>query len=146
MSSHESLSLPHRLELPRSSLPDPGRLMGLLCSIILTLFGTVNRHGYQLTVSYTIAPQLIRHNLPGFCRTGSQQTLEKMPRCCPIASRLQVYIDHFAILIHSSPQAVLLAIDLHKHFVDLEGIAESLKFSPLSSGIDGSEPDTEPAP
>ena len=54
MSSHKSLSLPHRLESPHPSLPYPGRLMGLLSPIILLLFGAVGRLGDQLAVSDAI--------------------------------------------------------------------------------------------
>ena len=36
------LSLPNRLELSQPSFSNPGRLMGLLCSIIAVLFSTVD--------------------------------------------------------------------------------------------------------
>ena len=37
MSSHKSLSLPHRLESPHPSLPYSDRLVGLLCPVIFIL-------------------------------------------------------------------------------------------------------------
>jgi hypothetical protein len=36
---------------------------------------------------------------------------------------LKVHIDHLAILIHGSPQIMLLALNLHEDFVNVEGIA-----------------------
>jgi len=72
MGSYKSLSLPHRLELTHPSLPYPGRLMRLLCPIVLVLFGTVDRLGYQLSMGDTIASQLVGHDLPGLASVASQ--------------------------------------------------------------------------
>ena len=46
------------------------------------------------------------------------------------ARSLEVDIHYLAILIHSPPQIMLLAINLHKDFIDIEGIAVAL-VSPL---------------
>jgi hypothetical protein len=40
-----------------------------------------------------------------------------------ILSRLQVYINHFPVLVYSSPKAMLLLVDPHEHFIDLESVA-----------------------
>ena len=55
MCTQKPLSLTHRLESPHPSLSNPGRLMRLLCPVILILLRTVNRLGYQLTMSDTVA-------------------------------------------------------------------------------------------
>ncbi|MFT4873686.1 MAG: hypothetical protein ACJARU_000137 [Congregibacter sp.] len=36
---------------------------------------------------------------------------------------LKQYINQLPILVHSAPQVMLLAIDLHEDLVDVEGIA-----------------------
>ena len=38
----------------------------------------------------------------------------------------QKHINHFTILIDRTPKIVLLALDLHKDFIDEEGIAIAL--------------------
>jgi|TARA_B110000238_G_scaffold180584_1_gene204707 hypothetical protein len=63
MSTRKSLSLAHRFEPPHPSLPYSGRLMGLLCSIILVLLSAVDRIGNQLTMRYTMISQFIRLGL-----------------------------------------------------------------------------------
>jgi hypothetical protein len=73
MSSHKSLSLPHRLEPPQPSLPYSGRLMGLLCPIILILFGAVDRIGNQLTMCDSITTQFVGNDLPGFAAMGTDK-------------------------------------------------------------------------
>ena len=72
MSSHKSLSLPHRLESPHPSLSHPGSLMRLFGPIILILLGTVNRVSNHLPMRYAIAPQFIRHDLPGLPSVAPQ--------------------------------------------------------------------------
>lgn len=39
--------------------------------------------------------------------------------------RLQAHINHIAVLVHSPPKVMLLAVDLHEDFVDVEGIVEA---------------------
>ena len=72
MCTNESLSLPHRLESSHALLPHPGRLMGLLCLIILVLFSTVDRLWNQFPVSEAMASQFIGDALPGFFPVTSQ--------------------------------------------------------------------------
>ena len=48
----------------------------------------------------------------------SQQALEKPCGCCTITLCLKIHINHFSILVHGSPQVMLLAVDLHKDFID----------------------------
>jgi hypothetical protein len=77
MRGHKSPSLLGRLEPPHTPFPHPGRLMGLLCPVILILFSTVDRLGYQFTMSNTITPQFICHDLSGFAVMASQYAPEK---------------------------------------------------------------------
>ena len=68
MHGNKSLCLFGRLELrnvgpTHTPLSHPGRLVGLLCSIILVLLSTMYCLWDQLTMCYTVASQLISHDL-----------------------------------------------------------------------------------
>jgi hypothetical protein len=65
MDTQKSLSLLNRFEFTHPPLSHPGRLMRLLCSIILILFSAVDRLGYQLSMSYAITAQFVGNvNMP----------------------------------------------------------------------------------
>ena len=72
MSTQKSLSLSDRLEPSHHPLSNPGRLMGLLCPIILILFSAMNNIRHQLSMRNTITTQFIGHNLPRFTTIASQ--------------------------------------------------------------------------
>ena len=80
MSTKEPLSLLDRFESPHTPLSHPGRLipdkagqaLGLLSSIILILFSTMNHIWHQLPMSNAIATQFVRHDLPGLAAMRSQ--------------------------------------------------------------------------
>jgi len=63
MGAQESLSLADRLKLPHPPLPDPRRLVRLLCPIIFILLSAVDRLRDQFTMGNSVASQLIRHDL-----------------------------------------------------------------------------------
>ncbi len=73
-----------------------------------------------------IASQLIGHYFPGFIMMILQQAFEKALGRLAVASCLQKHIDHLSVLINSSPQVLLLTLDLHEHFVDKKCISKSL--------------------
>jgi hypothetical protein len=139
MGTEKSLGLPDRFELPHAPLSYPGRLMRLLCPIILILFSAVNRLGDQFPVSNSIAKQLIRNDLPGFTAMVSQQPLEKPFSRYTIAFGLQIHIQHFTVLVYRSPQVMLLAVDFDEYFIDVEGVTKSSVLSLQSAGINGTE-------
>jgi hypothetical protein len=64
MSTQKSLGLPRRLEPPHTPLPHPGRLVRLFGSIIRILISHMNGFWNNLPVSYWIATQFVRDNLP----------------------------------------------------------------------------------
>ena len=72
MRVQKPLSLPNRLELSHPSFSNPGRLMGLLCPIILLLLSAVDRIGNLLAMGNTITPQLFGNDLPGLAAMASQ--------------------------------------------------------------------------
>ncbi len=69
----------------------------------------------------------------------SYQTLEK-PLCSrSVPPGLQINIYHFAILVNSSPQVMLLAVNLHEDFINEESIAVALVLPLQSARIDSPE-------
>ena len=50
-----------------------------------------------------------------------EQALEKPLSSGPIPLGLKIHIHHLAILVDSSPQVMLLAIDFHEDFIHEEG-------------------------
>jgi hypothetical protein len=62
------------------------------------------------------------------------QPLEEPPSSSPISLGLEIDINYITILIHSPPKVVLLALDLHEDFIDVECIAVSSVLSLQSSG------------
>ncbi len=120
--------------------------MGLLCPIILILFGTMNHIRHQFSMRYTIASQLVGHDFSWFTTMTLHKTLEEALSRCTIPPYLQKHIDHFTILIDSSPEVILLAVDLHKGFVDEESVAIASVLSFQSTSVNGTELGAEPAP
>ena len=72
MSSHKSLSLPHRLEPPHPSLPEPRRLVGFLCSVILIMLSAVDRFWDQFALSNAMAAQFVGNDLSRLAAMASQ--------------------------------------------------------------------------
>jgi len=92
-----------------------------------------------LTMGDWITSQLIRHDLPELSAMISQQTLEK-PLCCrSVPPGMQINIYHFAILVNSCPQVMLLAVNLHEEFINEESIAVALVLPLQSARIDSPE-------
>jgi len=65
----------------------------------------------------------------------SQEALEESLGSGAIPSRLEIYINHLTILIHSPPEIMLLAINLYEDFIDVEGVTVALTLSFQTAGI-----------
>jgi hypothetical protein len=85
----------------------------------------VYRFGYQLSMSHTVASQLVRHDLAGLIPVTFEQSLEEALGGLPISACLQENINHFAVLIDCTPKIVLLTSDLNEHLVEEKRIAEA---------------------
>jgi hypothetical protein len=95
----------------------------------------VNRLWYQFPVSHTVTSQFVRNNLSRLTLVFPQQPLKEALCSLTITSLLKKYVHHFTILIDRSPQVMLLTMDLHKNFIDEEGIAVSLMLSSQTLGV-----------
>ena len=93
----------------------------------------------------TITSQLIGHNFSGLPLVILQQALEKTLCSLAITPLLKKHVNHLTILIDCTPKIVLLALDLHKYFIDEEGIAVTTMPMLKSSGKLGSKLDAPQA-
>jgi hypothetical protein len=66
----------------------------------------------------------------------TQQPFKETLCSLPITSFLQEHINHSTVF-SGSPQVMLLVIDLHKYFINKEGISISLMFSSQTLSILG---------
>ena len=123
MYSQKSLGLPDRFEAPHPSLPYSGRFMRLLCPIVRVPIGDMDCFRNQLSVSDSIAPQLICHDLSELAAMISQQTLKEPLSGCATPFGLEKYVNHFAVLVYGSPKIMLLTINFDENFINEEGIA-----------------------
>ncbi len=96
------------------------RLLGPIVGIPSVV---VNDARYKFSTSNTIAAQLVGHDLSGFAAMTSQYPFKKPPGCRTVSSRLEKNINHFAVLINSSPQVMLLTIYLDEDLVDEKGVS-----------------------
>ena len=98
------------------------RFMPLPCPIVRVLRIIMNNIWHQFRVSHPITSQFIRHDPPRLSAMGSHQATEETLRSSSVPFSLRIHIKHLAIVVNSSPQVVLLAIDRYKDFVDGEDI------------------------
>ena len=135
MDGEKTLSLLHRFELPHAPFSYSRRLMGKFRTIVGILSGVVNTLRNQLPMGHAIAAQLIRHNLSWLALMPLHQPLKEALGRLGISAWLEKNINYFAILIDSSPEILLLPLNLYKHFIDKEGITISLVVSFQPAGI-----------
>jgi hypothetical protein len=76
----------------------------------------MNRLRHEITVSHIVTAQFVG-NAPKEALCGLR-----------ISSGLQEHINDIAILVHCPPQIVELAIDLHEHLIDVEGVPITIVF------------------
>ncbi len=119
--------------------------MRQLGAVIRILPGCVNHLRYQLPMRNAVAPQFIGYDLSRFSTVALDYPLEETLCRLPIPASLEININYFAILIHSAPQIVLLTLNLHEDFVDVESVSVALVSTFQPSGISGAELDAPKA-
>ncbi len=92
---------------------------------------------HQFSMGHTVASQFVSHDVPGLATTTPHKPLEEALCCLAVASTLQKHVDDFAILIDSTPQILLLAIDFDEDLIDVERIAITA-VSPFESASESS--------
>jgi hypothetical protein len=94
---------------------------------------------HQFSVSDTVTAQLICNDPPRFAAVHSDQALEESLSRVAVPARLQKYIDHLTVLVNSSPQIVLFALNFHEYFIYIESVTISLVISANSFREFGAE-------
>ena len=79
----------------------------------------------QLSLSDTIAPQLIGHDHPRFILQTLQQPFEEALRCLGIAPGLNKDIEHNSMLIDGPPEIMLDALDTDEDLIHVPLVAGS---------------------
>jgi hypothetical protein len=74
-----------------------------------------------------------------FFSLAAQQSSKKSFRGALITARLNQNVDHVAVLIHGTPEILLLAVDSNEDFVQVPNIAEAALTPLQSSGVLRSE-------
>ena len=77
----------------------------------------------------SITTQFVGNDLPRRAAIVSYKAPEETFRRGSITLCLQVDINHLAILVNSTPQVMLLAVDLYEDFIDVESVAKTSVFS-----------------
>ena len=113
--------------------------MRKLCPVIGILRCVVDRVGDQFSMCNAVAPQLIRHYLPGFTMMRLQQTPEEALGGRTVTADLKKHIDHLPALIHGSPQVLPTALDLHEHLIDVKRVSITLMSTLQALDILGAE-------
>jgi hypothetical protein len=73
--------------------------------------------GEQLTLSDTVAPQLVGHDYPWHVLQTPKKSPKEALRRVGIAAGLNENIEHDTILIHGTPEIALHALDSDEDFV-----------------------------
>ena len=122
MRGQKSLRMLHRLEPPHSAFPFPSRLMGVFGSIIESSAAAVVDLWNELTMCGGVARQFVGDQRSGTVLQPLEEFLEEA-LCRPgVAFTLYHNIQHFAFLVHRSPQVDQLSVDLAEHFIEKPGI------------------------
>ena len=109
--------------------------MRQLSSVVRVLGIIMDRFRYQLSMRDIVAPQFIRYDLPWLSTMATQQAPEKTLRRPAVSTRLQKYIDNFAVLVDRSPKIMLLTIDFDENLINEESIAVPVVIALQSPGI-----------
>jgi len=72
-----------------------------------------------------ITPKLISCNLPGLPAMLFQNSFKEPLSSRTISALLKEHIYNFSVLIHRSPQVVLLATNLDEYFINKKSITVS---------------------
>ncbi|HUN40245.1 MAG TPA: hypothetical protein VMU81_08155 [Acetobacteraceae bacterium] len=117
VSGEEVLGLLGRFEPLHLSLSSSRRSMRVLGPIVQISALSMLDAGKQLTLSDTIAPQLVGHDHPRYIVQALQKPLEEALRGVGIAPGLNEDVEHDAILSDGTPEIVLHALDADEDIV-----------------------------
>jgi hypothetical protein len=121
----KSLGLSRRIEPSHLSLSLSGRLVGHLRAIVLVSAGVVDQGRHDRSRRCRVAPQSVGHQPPRLASLTFQQLTEETLGRTPIATRLNKHVDHVAVLVDSTPEIVLLTLDVHEELIQVSRISQA---------------------
>ncbi len=126
----ESLRLSRGFEPSHSSLPLSGRLVRDFCPIVRVSAGLMDNGRHDRSLRGGIAPQLVGDQPSGLASLAFQQLTEETFSGTPITTRLDEDVNHVAVLVDSTPEIVLLALDGYEELIQVPRITQAT-LSPL---------------
>jgi hypothetical protein len=125
MQREKPLGVPGGFESAHLPFPLAGRLMRDLGSIVGVPLHTVSYVAEDGSYGSRVASQFVGNDSPWFGTLVPQESPKESVCGAPIAMRLDQDVDHVAVLIHSTPEVMLLAIDSNEDFIQIPVIAQS---------------------
>src|SRR4029077_12585463 len=119
MRGEKVVGLPRRFESLHLALAAACRTMRVFRAIVQISALSMFSLWKQLTLSHTVASQLIGHDHARHILKAFQQPSEESLCCFGIPPWLNEDVEHNALLIHGAPQIVLHSLDPDKHFVEV---------------------------
>ena len=124
MDREKPLGMPGGFESAHLSFPLAGRLMRDFGSIVGVSLHTMNGVAEDGSHGSRVASQLVG-NHPRWFRTLAAQKSSKEALCgVLITMRLDQDVDHVTVLVHGTPQVLLLAVDSNEDLVQIPVVAE----------------------
>ena len=93
--------------------------MRVLCSVVKSLVLAVLHSWHDLSLRCTVALQLVRDDYPRHVLQALQQLTEETLGRLLVPATLHQDVQNVAILIHGSPQIMILAIDLDEYLIEM---------------------------
>ncbi len=123
ISRKKTLRMTCRFEFPHFLLAQSGGLVRVLGSIVQSFVLAMLHTRQNLPFSRSITLQLIGDDHAWHIHESFEQLAEKSFRCFFVASALHQDIQHVAILIHGSPEVMLLASNREHHLIHIPLVA-----------------------
>ena len=135
----ESLRMAGRFESAHLPLSLAGRFMrdfGAIVGVAVSVMRDRRQDGSQRS---SVTFEFVGHDLKRFFPLAADESSKESFRCVLIPAWLYQYVDHVTVLVHSTPEILLLAIDPHENFVQVPDIAETTLAALQLSSILGTE-------
>jgi hypothetical protein len=129
------LRLTSRLESAHLPLPLAGGLMRGFGAIVGVTFRVMSHVAKDRSHSCRVTSEFVGNDTKWFFSLAAQQSSKESFCGALITARLNQDVDHVAVLVHGTPEILLLAIDPNEDFVQVPNISEAA-LTPLQfSGI-----------
>ncbi len=112
VSFKETLCMLGRLEALHPAFSLPGRLMGVLCSIVEVSALPMSDSRQEYSLGCTVTTELVGYDHARVALGGSQQFAKEAHSSEAVALRLHQNVNHGTVLIDGTPEIMLHAVDL----------------------------------